>query len=436
MTLSLTAMQREAVDKIKGWYAGRRRGYRAKQEFFLAGYAGTGKTTIVEAILKELNLTPKDTVIVSTTGKASLVLNRKLARHTDIRAITIHGLLYFPRTVETLVEVSKKAAAEAEIAAKFTGVSSAGETETERRFVTEKSLEFSMKDRHKQLDGIKLIIVDEAPMMGERLYRDLLSFGIQVLFIGDTAQLPPVKSKVVLENPDYELTEVLRQKGDANMIAALAEHVRNTGTVWAPGVYGANREVQIMTRADFTANQAFKQAALMHADQVICGTNKTRQSLNQEVRGYYGFTSTVPVVGDKLICLKNNKNVRIGGLPAVNGQLGHVTEVYDTGNVYGSADDQQSVHIDFRAEGAKSDDMLEIHESAFYDMADGKRVDPYTLDDTPGYFDFGYAITCHKAQGSEWDNVLVFAEAWHADTRTAWLYTAITRASGKLILVV
>lgn len=384
-TLELTTDQQNAVIKIDAWYK-----YAKKQTFFLSGWAGTGKTTIVAPILEALGLRASEIATACFTANASQVLSDKLT-DSDLEPVTIHQLIYVPRSSRN------------------------------------GDVSFSKKTKDK-LKKYKLIIIDEASMVGRTIYNDLLSYGIKILFIGDIGQLPPVTSSkndtVVFDTPDALLNQIHRQ-ASGNLLVMLSKAIRER-TMWPPGVYGENREVTIMTRAQFDADPEYRDSCYVHASQVICGYNNSRHLINMAVRRLRHRTGDLPVPGDRLISLTNKWGTLVGGHPLVNGTTGIVEQVL--------MEKRDSLTISIRAErGNGKPAVLEISKSEFV----GRKTTPADrFSSSLAFFDFAYGITCHKSQGSEWDNVLVINEVLDRNMHEKWLYTAITRARRKLILVI
>lgn len=385
--VALTQDQENAKLMAEIWY-----NYAKQQTFFLSGWAGTGKTTIIRPILDSIGLAPEEVAIACFTANASQVLADKLVgSDLDIEPVTIHQLIYVPRSSRN------------------------GE------------VKFSKKTKDK-LKKYKLIIIDESSMVGRTIYNDLLSYGIKILFIGDIGQLEPVtgakSDAVVFNKPDAMLNQIHRQ-AEGNVLIMLSKAIRER-TIWPPGVYGDNREVTIITRADFDANLEYKKNCYFHADQIICGYNNSREVINDNVRTLHQRVDRLPVVGDRLVSLTNKRGTRIGGQPLVNGTRGIVEEVISV--------NRTSITIRIRAErGNGKSAILEIAKSEFV----GKKATASERFSSPlAFFDFAYCITCHKSQGSEWDNVLVINEVLDRETHEKWLYTAITRARRKVILVI
>lgn len=382
MATTLTNDQQQALDKITYWFK-----HASDQTFFLSGYAGTGKTTIIQPIIRQLHISIDSVGIACYTGKAALVLSNKLNDYLE--ATTIHKLIYYP---------------------------------------DDESEKVTFKKKHpKHLKHIQLIIIDEASMVSRKIYNDLLSFGIKILFIGDIGQLPPVtkakSNQVVFNRPDFLLEEIHRQAQD-NPIIRLSYNIRNKITV-PIGNYGDKNQVQIITKKDFEQNNYFKQASYLHADQIICGRNTTRQRINQEVRQLHGFSGELPIKDDKIICLKNNWDVNIGSNPLVNGFIGKIVDVLHVGAKHLTV---KFVPIDYPSKPV----VLKIAKSKF--MPNMKQEDMFKS--KLNFFDFGYAITCHKSQGSQWGNVLVMNEVLNRQTHHQWLYTATTRTEENIIIVV
>lgn len=386
VTVDLTNDQKNADISIQGWYH-----WEKKQTYFLSGYAGTGKTTIIGPILNSLGLRSNEVAIACFTANAALVLADKLDTRLGLEPTTIHKLIYIPKESRN------------------------GE------------VRFSKKTRDK-LKGIKLIIIDEASMISRSIYNDLLSYGIKVLFVGDIGQLQPVVSSksdaVVFTKPDFMLMEIHRQAQE-NLLIMLSKAIRER-TMWPPGVYGANGEVTILTRAQFEADTAYRNNCYYYADQIICGYNNTRQRINETVRALHGRDGAYPVPGDRLVSLTNKWDILIGGHPLVNGTTGRVGQVL--------RESQKSLWLRFTADrGNGKATVLEVAKSEFV----GKKATPAErFSSHRAFLDYSYGITCHKSQGSEWDNVLVLNEVLDAESHEKWLYTAVTRAKRKLILVV
>lgn len=347
-----------------------------QQVFRLFGYAGTGKTTLAREIADAVN---GKVLYACFTGKAALVLRQKGCAE----ASTIHSLIYRPE--EDVIT---------------------GET----RFVL---------NLDSVLAGAELLIVDEVSMVGEELARDLLSFGTRVLVLGDPAQLPPVKGEGFFINarPDAMLTEVHRQAED-NPIIRMSMDVRE-GRGLTPGDYGDSRVVR---RADIGKDEM--REIVLSADQLLCGMNKTRHAFNARCREILGKGDDwKPVAGDKLICLRNNHDKGL-----LNGAMWTADRVRYTGDGVFTI---RTTSLD--DEGATP---LDTTVPLQFFRGDEKDLD-FRFRRRHDEFAYGYAITVHKSQGSQWDSVLVFDEsrAFREDA-AKHLYTAITRAAERITVVV
>jgi exodeoxyribonuclease-5 len=245
-------------------------------------------------------------------------------------------------------------------------------------------------------------LVDEASMVSSDLYQDLWSFRLPILFIGDHGQLPPVGSEINLMNdPDYTLEEIHRNAGP---IAFFAEHLRNGRSPWK---FEAADEIKVLDAADLDDD------TLVSVDQVIVGFNKTRVAINNKIRRLLG-RQHLPEVGDRVICLRNTS---AAGL--FNGQQGIVENI-----------DMNNNKMDFYSHG-------ELYQDVRYDPdVIGTEKPEIDYDpEAPHPFEYAYAITCHKAQGSEWDQVLVLEEHCPYWEPIRWNYTAASRATHRLYCV-
>jgi exodeoxyribonuclease-5 len=260
----------------------------------------------------------------------------------------------------------------------------------------------------------ELIIIDECSMVDEELGRDLLSFGKPVLVLGDPAQLPPVKGGGFFteSEPDMMLTEVHRQAAD-NPIVRLSMMVRE-GERLAEGTYGLSR---VMRRAEIDAD------LVRRADQVLVGLNRTRRGFNQRMRQLAGHVDPYPQAEEKLVCLRNDKKKGLlnGGIWVVktaaaqrNGKLRYAIVPDDDPG-------RKPLRIAVRPEY----------------FTDGEEGVAPAFRRTSDAFDFGYVLTVHKAQGSQWNDVVLFDESGaFREHRNRWLYTGITRAAETLTIVV
>lgn len=382
-----------------------------KQLFRLFGFAGTGKTTLARHLAEGID---GDVIFAAYTGKAASVL--KASGCGD--AQTLHSLIYQPkerskerlRALQLELNQVNTAIAEGDIPANLLpGWLS-------RRERVEDQIKEEERNNHRPdftlkldspLRAAALLVVDECSMVDEEMAMDILSFKTPVLVLGDPAQLPPVRGTGYFTNakPDVMLTEIHRQAKD-NPIIWLATKVRN-GEDLQYGDYGAS---SVITRA--TPELA------LAASQVLVGRNTTRLSTNKRMRELKNL-SGLPLSGEKLVCLRNDKD-----LDLLNGTL-HET-VADAQEVGGY------VNLRIRPEEGGESVLISAHREHF----DG---DP----DTIGYWDrrnaqeftYGYALTVHKSQGSQWQKVLLIDEWKMRDTRRQWLYTAITRAQESITVV-
>ena len=365
-----TPHQDRALGQVAAWLkAGPGQGS-TPQVFRLFGYAGTGKTTLARAMAE--HVTGK-VLYAAFTGKAALVMRSKGCE----RASTIHSLIYKPR--ESGEEIPS----------------------------------FDLWD-DAPASKAALIVIDECSMVDADLGRDLMSFGVPLLVLGDPAQLPPIQGGGFFTEaqPDAMLTEVHRQAQD-NPIIRLSMDIR-AGLDLEPGRYG---ETEIVTRDNLDPQR------VVDADQVLVGRNATRRAYNARMRQRRGFADAMPASGDKLVCLRNNKRKGL-----FNGALWSVKEKPSTRR------DIIRMRLQpdsgFAGKGIK----VAVRPECF---AGGIETLEWPLRKRYDEFDYGYVLTVHKAQGSQWDDVVLFDESGaFSDSRQRWLYTGVTRAAKRLTVVV
>lgn len=413
-SVTLTSEQEEAAQLIAEWFY-----HLDNQIFVLCGYAGTGKTFLIDEIVRKLNLVAGESaVFVTPTGKAASVLLRG-----GTPAGTVHSLIY---TREEDIEVDEN-----------------GEV------ISERFLRFVRKEK---IDSkIRLIVVDETSMVSDDVLRDLLSYGVKCLFCGDPAQLPPVGgSNTLLTMPCVTLTQIVRQE-ENNPIVRLSTRAR-AGKFLEYGDYGEG--VAVIPRRSLS--RMAREELFTQADQIIVGTNRTRAQVNREMREFLGISpeAQLPIDGEKLICTLNDWSKaldRNGSFHLVNGIIGKCYNVREQ--------EDGLMQLDFQADflpdtvydlpadagifthgrylhgyGNKAcllENGVLVHENNF----EALRRFKVRREDTVCRFEFAYAVTCHKAQGSEYDSVVVIDESNLFEDGRQWLYTAITRAKKKLTIL-
>ncbi len=368
--MKFSPVQTAAVDAVARWYRDSE-----TPVFRIFGFAGSGKTTLAKHFARQIKGRAH---YAAFTGKAAMVMRKNGCEG----ATTIHRTIY-------KVDIDE---------------------ETGRT---------TFKKRPKfDLEGVKLFVIDECSMVDEDLGKDLLSFGIPVLVLGDPAQLPPVKGGGYFTNhePDVMLTEVHRQAAE-NPILRAATAVRE-GRPIQKGEWGSLR---IIGREDVNSG------LVQSVDQVLVGTNKTRAAYNERLRELAGFDSPMPLPGDTLVALKNDSTLGI-----FNGGLWQVIALNKRPR--GSLKDN-CVHMSVKSLDFDNAAPVDVRVREEFFRGTGQSVDWKELRGTQ-QFDFGYALTVHKSQGSQWGSVCLFDEssAFGAD-RGRHLYTGITRASETLTIV-
>lgn len=361
----------------------------------IAGYAGVGKSTLIRFIISALNLDPDNVCYIAYTGKAAQVLRRKNCPN----AMTAHKLLY--------------------------------------KTIRKKDGSF-VHLPHDIIYPYDLIVVDEISMLPKSMWELLLSHHIPVIALGDPGQLPPVgaESCNVLSNPHVFLDEVMRQAEESEIIR-LTMDIRDQ----KPLNLMRGKEVRIVDR-----EEVLQPGFFTWADQIICGRNNTRHDVNQTIRNLtlgVDRLDTEPIVGDKLICLHNEwQTVNDTGDALVNGATGTLSKlIYTRNNPFMNKTPIINFQPDWDDAGSFNDLMIDYqllttHEPLIHTANNNYSRIPKIWH--PKQFDYGYAITCHKSQGSEYDKVIVLEEYMkgdNAESHARWLYTAATRAAQKLIIV-
>ena len=383
--------------------------FRVKRMVYrVGGYAGTGKTHLLSALRNEIFISNKRiTVAFATfTGKAASVLKSKLTEINSIRDTdyvgTIHGLIYH------------------------------AVTKYDPRLKTRVVVGWKLIPKDDFFHHI--IIIDEGSMVSKEIWTDLEKFGVPIIVVGDHGQLPPVSEKAfsLMTNPDFILQKIHRQAED-NPIIQLSAFVRKNGYIpfnhiWGKGVFKISWEHK---KAQEIWNE------LEHDENVItlCGFNTTRCGINRDIRKRMKHIKLTPYPGERIVCLRNNHKIKL-----MNGQIGtllwlmpEMKDVYRlTIDVDGDPDPYESIaHISTFDQVTYT---TYSNEKNIKDARDYATDRGYELD----FFDYGYCISVHKSQGSEWNKVVLFEQRtkhWDDEYYKRWLYTGITRAKEKLMVI-
>lgn len=379
--------QKNALDTLMMWFCDKN-----KSPFItLGGYAGTGKTTLIAEIRKKVYKDNKkiNVAFLSYTGKASRVLRSKLVKFEALYdndfVGTIHSLIYSP------IEDDKQ---------EIIG--------WEKR------------------DAIyyDLLIIDESSMIDANIWDDLLSYEVPIIAVGDHGQLPPINSKFnLMEKPDLVLEHIHRQ-AKGNPIIALSIEARIKGMIPA-GVYGRytkkfSKEKEGIQDIVDDLLDSYNEDTM-----ILCGYNHTRIKLNQHIRAKRDFQLPYPEAGDRVICLRNNREKEI-----MNGMIGTIMiiEKHD--------DDWFYATIQMDGNNTVFEGLILAEQFNRREPLNFTKRRYLTL--KGDLFDFGYALTVHKAQGSQAKRVILFEERFSKmddETWRRWLYTAVTRAEKELYII-
>ena len=355
----------------------------------IAGYAGSGKSTLVSFIIEALNIDREDVAYIAYTGKASLVLKEKGCPN----AMTAHKLLYrcYPRNDGTFV------------------------------YLPRRPLE----------NHYKLIVVDEVSMLPKEMWELLLSHYIHVIALGDPGQLPPIgEDNGILSHPHIFLDEIVRQAQESEIIR-LSMDIREGKPL--PLMHG--KEVIIINPSDLVLGM------YTWADQVLCGKNETRYRTNDYIRkAIWNTDDPTPVLNDKVVCGHNDWNTfsNIELQPLVNGLIGNINSIKDM-----TIPVPRVGNVNIFACGLDINEAEDSFDPIFMDAKLFLEHTPVVTKENFKYlknthikpFEYAYCITTHKSQGSEYNKVLVLEEFLRGGDHKRWLYTACTRAVKKLVIV-
>lgn len=366
----------------------------------IAGYAGTGKSTLVRFIIDALDIDESDVCYCAFTGKAAEVLRKKGNKN----ACTLHRLLY-----ESIPKP-----------------------------------EGGFFRKPKPVLDYKVIVVDEVSMAPKSLIDLLFKHNIYAICLGDPGQLPPIdkdEDNHLLDHPHIFLDEIMRQAQESEIIQ-LTMKIRNN----EPINYFDGKEVKIIPYSQLNTG------ILQWGDQILTATNATRQAINTQMRQLLNYPNH-PVDGDKMICLRNYwEDFSDNGDPLINGTIGILKNSFQTWREIPRFVKSNIKKFDILMGDLSIPDTSDVYNLVDMDykmILTGNKCCDWKLsyrlgklrfrygDIVPKEFTYAYAVTCHKAQGSEWPKVVVLEENFPFDKKehTRWLYTACTRSSEKLVLV-
>lgn len=424
------------------------------QCFLLKGYAGTGKTTVISALVKALSRIKLKSVLLAPTGRAAKVISN----YSGKKAFTIHKKIY-----------RKKNAASPE-------------------------MNFVLGDN---LMENTIFIVDEASMISDQVHDysrqslldDLIRYvyngkNCKLMFVGDTAQLPPVGSELspalnkeilssdfMLKVLSYELTDVVRQEKESGILynaTQLRELIRKGKQTFPKFSVRAYRDIFRMTgeRLVEGLNYAYDKYGMENTI-VICRSNKNANAYNQNIRNRILYREEEITGGDHIMVVRNNyfwlKPEDNSGDFIANGDIARVRKVRRIEEQYGfrfaelviellDYPDQEPLTCKVLLDTlyTESPSLSSTDQKRFFDAVmedyqhiENKRFRMEELKKDPYYnalqIKFAFAVTCHKAQGGQWPAVFI-DQGYLSDEMLnteflRWLYTGVTRSNSELFLV-
>ena len=398
MHYDLNTQQQRIHDLALDWYRNS-----PEQLFQIAGAAGTGKSVLIGEILRSLHLKSSSVLAMTFTGAASLVMRRNgFPDASTIHSALYHVVEYIPKNYEATQDDIDPVS---------------GLVKKRRIFAKRESIS----------PDIKLMFIDEAYMVPKYMVHDIMSFGTKVIVCGDPNQLDPVGDGpgFLVDGTIHTLTQLMRQAED-NPIVYLANRVLQNKPIHN-GLYG---DRVLVINDDEVIPQMYGVS-----DVILCGTNKTREIFNTEIRRLAGFSNSIlPRIGERVICRQNNwDKVNSANITLVNGLAGTVMSQREA---LDRAD--KTFTIDFLPD--KSPvwfDNLKINYEYFISSPQRRKEikDLNTKWVKGELFEYAYALTVHLSQGQEYDNVFYYEEPLHPQTQNKANYTAITRSKNSLIYV-
>jgi exodeoxyribonuclease V len=413
-TITLSDDQEVAYSTIANWLASGGKVHPKQtnpQLLTLGGYAGSGKSTLTSVLAKEFGKSIRF-AFCALSGRAASILGTKL-RAQGVQfgegghyCGTIHSLIYRP--------------------------------------IEDEKGEVMYWAKNPKID-YDVIVLDEASMISEDIFKDLSSYGIDILAVGDHGQLPPIEGRFsLMQDPILRLEQIHRQAQD-NPIINLSMQIRTTGKI--PTSFKDNKHISLVKKSDSVdfmrqAYQGKQDPEDLLDTAVLCYRNATRTRLNTMIRNIvFGNISAVPLSNDLVICLRNVKNRNSKHPPMYNGYRGYFVSgvTNEDDHFWGGKINFPYEDIEVRVKNlCKHQFGFQKTFSSFDELATfGMKVKHWS--DVGLLFDYGYAITTHKAQGSQFDNVILFNERpapVSEDNYRRWIYTSVTRSVDKLTIII
>lgn len=390
-----TEEQENLIREAINWY------YNSSEQIFqFAGNPGTGKTVVMNEIIKRLRLKPSQVAPMAYVGAAAINLRMKGL----MTAKTIHSWLYEAEEVPVTDET--------------------GKTVVDTYF-NKPVMKTIFKPRN--LNEIDLLAIDEGSMVPYHMKRDILSKGKKILVCGDLDQLLPVKDNpaFLYEGKVHVLTKIMRQL-EGSPIVYLCQRAKQ-GLPIHLGLYG--NDVLVISEDEVIPEMVLNSGVL------LCGKNDTRTRLNKFIRqNILGYNTATPNYGEKIICRKNNWDIESNGINLTNGLTGTVINQPDVAKYTG-----KSFVVDFIPDLNVNSIFKDIKVDYDFFTTESKEIKnnikQYMTKYKDNLFEFGYAQTVHLAQGSQWLNGMYFEEYLHPDTNNRLHYTALSRFRNKCIYV-
>lgn len=413
----LTSEQKNIFDDVMSWYNREwdkidLENRNIEEDFYsIFGKAGTGKSTLIQTLYSYMGGNIK---FVAYTGKATEVLRKK-----NLPVTTIHKLIYYLR-------------------------------EKEKTDDGREQLHFEVREALEELNRLDLLIIDEFSMVNQKMFEDIKDLYVRVLAVGDPNQLPPVgynfegdrkedNEIVKKRKPSMEMSTIVRQaKGNPIIQISnnILENIPPNKTQ-----YRVDGDLKVSVKEIDFKKDNIPEKILDKSNQIIVGRNNRRREINKRMRKYKGFSGVIPQKGDKVVCCHNNwdlmckgsvyGNTRYHDVNLVNGMIGTCLGVREVN------EDLGYFRMDFQPEYLDTGYFFNILVSMSIFRNKGNdvcRIQGEMLNQ----FDFGYSITSHKSQGSQWEKVIVYNKPfykWSSKEWKRWLYTAVTRAEDQLLIV-